>query len=239
MIRALVTGATGGIGETIARQLASDGYHVILHSNSKPEKANKIVAELASKGFSAEAVSFDVSAHNQTIVAIEKLLENGPIQIVVNNAGIHADMLMAGMEYETWHKVLSVSLDGFFNVTKPLLLPMMRTRWGRVINISSISGIIGNAGQSNYSAAKAGLNGATKALAREVASRGVTVNAIAPGIIDTDMSKEYFSDEDINKLVPAKRAGTPQDVANLVSFLASDRSDYISGQVIAVSGAMV
>lgn len=239
MIRALVTGATGGIGGAIARQLASDGYHVILHSNSRPDKANKVIAELCRKGFSAEATSFDVSVHDQTISAIEKLLEKGPIQIVVNNAGIHDDMLMAGMEYETWSKVLNVSLDGFFNVTRPLLLPMMRTRWGRVINISSISGIIGNAGQTNYSAAKAGLNGATRALAREVASRGVTVNAIAPGIIDTDMSKEYFSDEDIKNMVPARRAGTSQDVANLVSFLASDRSDYISGQVIAVSGAMI
>ena len=146
---------------------------------------------------------------------------------------------MAGMELDAWQNVLDVTLTGFFNVTKPLLFPMMRTRWGRVINISSISGLIGNAGQTNYSAAKAGLNGATKALAREVASRSVTVNAVTPGIIETSMSKKYFTEEKIKELVPMKRAGTTQEVADLVSFLASDKANYISGQIISVSGALI
>jgi len=239
MIKALVTGATGGIGEAIVRQLAEDGFHVLVHSNSKPEKAAAIVEELTGRGLSAEAVVFDVTNGPKVSEILENILHDGPIQVVVNNAGTTADMLMAGMEFESWQHVIDVSLNGFFNVTRPLLLPMMRTRWGRVINISSISGIVGNAGQANYSAAKAGLNGATKALAREVAPRSVTVNAVAPGIIDTDMANSHFSEEDISKLVPMKRAGTPQEVASLVSFLASDKADYISGQVIGINGALI
>lgn len=239
MIRALVTGATGAIGEAIALQLARDGHHVIVHSNSQPDKANKIVADLIASDLSAESVVFDVTDFDAVNIAIEALLEDGAIQIVVNNAGITDDMLMAGMESSSWMNVINVSLNGFYNVTKPLLLPMMRTRWGRIINISSISGLIGNAGQVNYSAAKAGLNGATKALAKEVASRSVTVNAVAPGIIDTDMANSHFSEEEVKKLVPMRRAGTSQEVAELVSFLASDRSNYISGQVIAINGALI
>lgn len=239
MIRALVTGATGAIGEAIARQLASDGCHVIVHSNSKPDKAEVIAQDLVKAGCTAESIVFDVTDTSAVEAAMEKLLQEGAIQVVVNNAGVTDDMLMAGMETSSWTHVIDVSLNGFFNVTKPLLLPMMRTRWGRVINISSISGLLGNAGQVNYSAAKAGLNGATKALAKEVASRSVTVNAIAPGIIDTDMANSHFSEEEIKKLVPMKRAGTAQEVADLVSFLASDRANYISGQVIAINGALI
>jgi 3-oxoacyl-[acyl-carrier protein] reductase len=161
-----------------------------------------------------------------------------PIQVLVNNAGIHADAPMAGMQHTQWHKVIDVNLNGFFNVTQPLLLPMMSTRWGRIINISSISAILGNRGQANYAAAKAGLHGATKSLAQELASRGVTVNTVAPGIIASDLTENVFDEATIKKLVPMKRAGTPEEVAALVSFLASEEAGYISGQIIGINGAM-
>jgi 3-oxoacyl-[acyl-carrier protein] reductase len=158
--------------------------------------------------------------------------------VLVNNAGIHRDAVMAGMSGEDWRRVIDVSLNGFFNVTQPLLLPMLRTRWGRIVNVSSVSAILGNRGQTNYAAAKAGLIGATRALALECASRGVTVNAIAPGIIESEMTAEAFPPERIKALVPMQRAGTPEEVADLVAFLASDRAGYISGQVIGINGAL-
>ena len=239
MKRALVTGASGGIGEAIALQLAEDGYEVIVHANSNLAKAEEIADLINAKGGKAEAVAFDVTDTELVGKILESLIHDKPIQILVNNAGVTDDMLLAGMTYEQWHKVTSVSLDGFYNVTHPLMMPMLRERWGRIINISSVTGIIGNPGQVNYAAAKAGLHGATKALAKEVGARNVTVNCIAPGIIETAMTKDIFSDEFINQVVPMKRAGKPEDVANLVSFLASDKSNYISGQVISVSGALV
>jgi 3-oxoacyl-[acyl-carrier protein] reductase len=160
------------------------------------------------------------------------------VQVLVNNAGLHDDAPMAGMSETQWRRVLGVSLDGFFHVTQPLLLPMMRTRWGRIVSLSSVAGLMGNRGQANYAAAKAGLHGASKSLAIEMASRGVTVNVVAPGIIDTAMAREHFSTEQIEQWVPMKRAGTTQEVADLVAFLASDQAAYISGQVISINGAM-
>jgi 3-oxoacyl-[acyl-carrier protein] reductase len=157
---------------------------------------------------------------------------------VVNNAGIHDDAVMPGMRPEQWTRVVDVSLHGFFNVTQPLLLPMLRTRWGRIVSISSVAALIGNRGQTNYAAAKAGLHGATKSLALELASRGVTVNAVAPGIIASPMTEQAFPAEAIAELVPMKRAGTVQEVAELVGFLASERAGYITGQVIAIDGGM-
>jgi 3-oxoacyl-[acyl-carrier protein] reductase len=180
-----------------------------------------------------------VTDRERTWAALEQLLAAGPIQVVVNNAGIHDDAVMPAMKPEQWSSVIDVSLNGFFNVTRPLLLPMMATRWGRVINISSVAALTGNRGQANYAAAKAGLHGATKSLAIELASRGVTVNAVAPGIIATSMSKDAFPREAIERLVPMKRAGTPEEVAALVGFLASDAAAYISGQIISVNGAMI
>jgi 3-oxoacyl-[acyl-carrier protein] reductase len=238
MKRALVTGGSGAIGAAICRVLAADGLHVIVHANSRLDVAEALAGEIRAAGGSAEAVCFDVADATATGAALEKLLQEGTIQVLVNNAGIHHDGILAGMSQEQWHSVIDVSLNGFFNVTQPLLLPMLRTRWGRIVNMSSIAGVMGNRGQANYAAAKAGLIGATKSLAQEVASRGVTVNAVAPGIIHSPMIRDAFPAETINSLVPMKRAGEPEEVAALVSFLASDNAAYISGQTISINGGM-
>ena len=239
MKRALVTGGSGGIGAAICRRLAADGHHVIVHANRSQEKAEAVVAEIHAAGGSAEAVAFDITDRAVTSAALEKLLEAGAIQILVNNAGIHADAIFPGMSAEQWHSVIDVSLNGFFNVTQPLTLPMIRTRWGRIINISSVAGITGNRGQVNYSAAKGALHAASKSLALELASRGITVNAVAPGIIATEMSEGTFDADAIKNLVPMKRAGKPEEVADLVAFLASEQAAYISGQIISINGAMI
>jgi len=239
MKRALVTGGSGGIGAAICKRLAADGHHVIVHANRSHEKVATVVAEILAAGGGAEAIAFDVTDRAATAAALEVLLEAGAIQILVNNAGIHADAVFPGMSGEQWDRVVDVSLNGFFNVTRPLTLPMIRTRWGRIINISSVAGIIGNRGQVNYSAAKGALHAASKALALELASRGVTVNAVAPGIIATDMIEGAFDAEAIKALVPMQRAGQPEEVADLVAFLASERAAYISGQVISINGAMI
>jgi 3-oxoacyl-[acyl-carrier protein] reductase len=239
MKRALVTGGSGGIGAAICKRLAADGHHVVVHANRSREKAAAVVAEILAAGGSAEAVAFDVTDRAATAAALEVLLEAGAIQILVNNAGIHADAVFPGMSGEQWDSVVDVSLNGFFNVTQPLTLPMIRTRWGRIISISSVAGITGNRGQVNYSAAKGALHAASKALALELASRGVTVNAVAPGIIATDMIEGAFNAEAIKALVPMQRAGQPGEVADLVAFLASEQAAYISGQVISINGAMI
>ena len=236
--KALVTGGSGAIGGAICHALADDGFHVVVHANHNLEKARSVAEAIEAGGGSAEAVGFDVTDEGATSAAIEKLLTKDPVQVLVNNAGIHDDAPMAGMSGDQWRRVVDVSLTGFFNVTRPLLMPMMRTRWGRIINISSISGIIGNRGQTNYAAAKAGLHGATKSLALECASRGVTVNAVAPGIIETPELAALFPPELIKSLVPMKCAGKPEEVAALVCFLASEKASYITGQIIAVSGGL-
>lgn len=239
MKRALVTGGSGGIGAAICRRLAADGQHVIVHANRSLDKAAALVAKIITAGGSAEAVAFDITDRAVTSTALEKLLEAGAIQILVNNAGIHADAIFPGMSAEQWHSVIDVSLNGFFNVTQPLTMPMIRTRWGRIINISSVAGITGNRGQVNYSAAKGALHAASKSLALELASRGITVNAVAPGIIATEMSEGAFDADAIKNLVPMKRAGKPEEVADLVAFLASEQAAYISGQIISINGAMI
>lgn len=236
--RALVTGGSGDIGEAICLELANSGLHIIVHANSNIKKADTIVEKIKATGGSAESVSFDITDQAVSQQAIEKLLENGPIQVLVNNAGIHQDAILAGMNTEQWSQVIDVNLNGFFNVTQPLLLPMMKTRWGRIINMSSIAGVMGNRGQANYAAAKAGVIGATKSLAMEVASRGITVNAVAPGIIAGSMTENVFDKDKIKQLVPMNRTGSPEEVASLVGFLASDAAGYISSQVISINGAM-
>ena len=238
MIRALVTGGSGTIGAAICRRLAAAARHVIVHANNNLAEAQRVVQNIRAHGGTAEPVAFDVTHEAGSAAALERLLADGPVQIVVNNAGIHADAPMAGMSGEQWRSVVDVSLHGFFNVTRPLLLPMIGTRWGRIINVSSVAALRGNRGQANYAAAKAGLHGATRSLALELASRGVTVNAIAPGIIASPMSAQTFTDAAIAALVPMKRAGQPDEVAALASFLASEEAGYISGQVIAIDGGL-
>ena len=239
MKRALVTGGSGAIGAAICRKLAADGCHVYVHANTQLAHAQQIAAEIVASGGSASAVAFDVANPDTTGAALQILLADGPIQIVVNNAGIHDDAVMPGMRNDQWSRVIDVSLNGFFHVTQPLLMPMITTRWGRIVNLSSVAALVGNRGQTNYAAAKAGLHGATKSLALELASRGITVNAIAPGIIASAMTEGVFSKEMIERMVPMKRAGKPEEVADLVSFIASERAAYISGQIISVNGAMI
>lgn len=241
MKRALVTGGSGEIGAAICRRLGRAGLHVIVHSNRRTERAQQIVEEITVAGGSAEVTVFDVCDAAATQTQLEALLATAPnpIQVLVNNAGIHADAPMAGMQVPQWQKVIDVNLNGFFYVTQPLLLPMMSTRWGRIVNVSSVAGVMGNRGQTNYAAAKAGLHGATKSLARELASRGITVNTVAPGIIDGELTRQVFDKTMIKQLVPMQRAGTAEEVAELINFLASDAATYITGQIIGINGGMV
>jgi len=237
--RALVTGASGALGSAIARRLAADGAHVLLHANSRADTVAALAEELGAAGHTAEPVVFDLTDDAACAAATAAMLQAGTVQIIVNNAGVHDDAVFPGMRAAQWHKVIDVSLNGFFRVTQPLLLPMLRTRWGRILNISSVAAIAGNRGQVNYAAAKGGLNSATKALALEVASRGVTVNAIAPGIIESPMAAGSFDAETIKRLVPVQRAGTPNEVAALAGFLASAEAGYITGQIISVNGGLI
>ncbi|HVE22261.1 MAG TPA: 3-oxoacyl-ACP reductase FabG [Acidocella sp.] len=238
MSRALVTGGSGTIGGAIACTLAAMGHHVYVHAHGQLARAEEVTAAIVAAGGAAEVVRFDITNAAQTEQALAQMLAMGPIQILVNNAGIHDDAVMPGMRQAQWTSVIDVSLNGFFNVTQPLLLPMIRTRWGRIINISSVAAVMGNRGQANYAAAKAGLHGAARSLALELASRGITVNTVAPGIIASPATETVFPKEVIKELVPMQRAGQPEEVADLVAFLASERASYISGQLISINGAM-
>jgi 3-oxoacyl-[acyl-carrier protein] reductase len=239
MKRAVVTGGSGALGAAICRSLAAAGLHVIVHGHAHPERAESVAKEIRAAGASAETVMFDVCDSAAATRALEDLVERGgPIQVVVSNAGVHRDAPLAGMSEAQWDEVVDVSLKGFFNVTRPLLLPMIGTRWGRIVSISSIVGLTGNRGQANYAAAKAGLHGATKSLAIELAARGVTVNAVAPGIIRSAGTDAAVPDSVVEALVPMKRRGAPEEVASLVAYLVSDQAAYLSGQIISVNGAM-
>lgn len=237
--RALVTGASRGIGAAIAERLALAGHRVIVNYRGNHRAAEAVAARIEQAGGEVELACFDVADAGATSHAVQALIDKDPepISIVVNNAGITQDGPFPGLTPEAWTRVTRTSLDGFFHVTQPLVMPMVRKRWGRIINITSISGLIGHRGQTNYSAAKAGLIGATRSLAQELAKRNITVNAIAPGLIETDMLANLDAAM-LKKLVPMQRLGKPSEVAELVHFLASDQAAYITGQVITISGGL-
>jgi 3-oxoacyl-[acyl-carrier protein] reductase len=237
-IRALVTGGSGGIGAAICKRLAADGRFVYVHAHRNAAAAAGIVRDIEAAGGCAASVECDLTDLTGTRAAMDRLLEDGPIQILVNNAGTHQDAVFPGMSPDQWRRVLDVSVNGFYNVTQPLMLPMIRTRWGRIVNITSVTALAGNRGQVNYAAAKGALNAATKSLSLEVASRGITVNAVAPGIIASGMGESAFDADSIAALVPMKRAGSAAEVAALVAFLTSSEAAYITGQVISINGGM-
>lgn len=232
-MRALVTGGTSPIGAAICRALARDGMRVLVHAHASVARAAALAAELG-----GESVAFDIADHDASLAACESLLRDGPVQVLVHNAGAHEDVPMAAMTAEQWRRVMAVSLDGFFHVARPLLLPMMGTRHGRIVAMSSVSAIMGNRGQANYAAAKAGLIGAMRALSLECAPRGVTVNAVAPGLIDSPAIAAAVPPEAVRQIVPARRLGRTEEVADLVAFLCSDRAAYITGQTISINGGM-
>ena len=234
----LVTGASGGIGRAISVAAAKAGYFVVCHYNHGREKAEETLRQIEEAGGKGKLVQFDITDREDCRTKLESLLEElGSFWGVVSNAGITRDNVFPGMEDDDWDRVIHTNLDSFYNVLKPLIMPMCRKKKGRIITISSVSGIIGNRGQTNYSASKAGLIGASKALALELAGRGITVNVIAPGVIETDMTKDMPADF-VTSAIPMKRAGKPEEVASLATFLLSEESSYITKQVIAVSGGL-
>lgn len=239
---ALITGATRGIGKQIALKLAKENYNIIINYRTRNEELESTIKEIESNNVECLALQGDVSKYEDCENIVKQTIEKfGKIDVLVNNAGITKDMLLMRMKKEDFQSVIDVNLVGTFNVTKNVIPYMMKAHTGRIINISSVVGVTGNAGQTNYSASKAGIIGFTKSLAKEVASRNILVNAIAPGFIETDMTsilKEEIK-ENIANQIPLKKMGTAQDVANLVKFLSSDDSSYITGQVINVDGGMV
>jgi 3-oxoacyl-[acyl-carrier protein] reductase len=235
---ALVTGGSGTLGAAICRRLGAEGHFVHVHANRRLDEAEAVARSIVDAGGQARPLAFDVTDAEAARTVLEKLVDEAPIQILVNSAGVHDDAAFPGMSADQWRRVIDVSVNGFYNVTQPLMLPMIRTRWGRVITLSSVTALIGNRGQVNYAAAKGALNAATKSLSLEVASRGITVNAVAPGIIASNMSDPVFDAAAIADIVPMKRAGTADEVASLVAYLASAEAGYITGQIISISGGM-
>jgi len=233
MRRALVTGASGAIGAAICRRLAADGCEVIAHAHR-----NLAAAEALAREIGGRAIAFDVTNAEAATAALEALVEEAPIQVLVNNAGFHDDGPLAGLTPGQWRGVIDVHLTGFYNVTRALVMPMALTRWGRIVTVTSVSARLGNRGQANYAAAKAGLEGASRSLAREMGSRGVTVNCVAPGLVESPMSEGAFDEAEIRAHIALQRVAKPEEVAAVVGFLASDAAGYITGQVVPVDGGM-
>ena len=240
MMISLITGASRGIGKAIALKLSEMNFHVIINYNSNQTKAEEVLKEVENNGGSGELLKFDVSNQEEVSTTLESWKEknqNKTIQILVNNAGITRDGLMVFMDSNNWKDVIDTNLNGFFNVTTPLLKDMIVSKYGRIINVVSLSGLKGTPGQTNYSASKGGVIAATKALAQEIAKKKITVNAVAPGFIVSDMT-EGLPEKELKKMVPANRFGKAEEVAELVGFLASDKSSYITGEVININGGL-
>lgn len=236
MKRALITGGSSPIGQAIATEIARKGHHVLVHANSRLGAAEAIAEDIRRSGGTAEAITFDLAQPEAAREVLEALAQETPVQIVVHNAGLHRDVPFAGMAPEDWQAVIDVNLTGLYTVLRPLIMPMMRARWGRVVAISSLSGIVGNRGQANYAAAKGGMLAFAKSLTREYATRGITANVVAPGLIDTEETRAMRNLDALLSLCPAGRAGQPEDVAAAVGFLVSPEAGYISGQILAVDG---
>lgn len=237
---ALITGGSRGIGRAVALKLAAAGYHILINYKGNKAAADEAVSMIKDQGVEAEALAFDVASRADVNTVLGNWMENNKeklIEVLVNNAGIRQDTLLMSMTDEQWDTVLGTSLEGMYAVTKMVLTPMLLNRYGRIINMVSLSGLKGMPGQVNYSAAKGGMIGATKALAQEIAKRNITVNAIAPGFIKTDMTEE-LNEKELAKMIPMQRFGTAAEVADLVDFLASKKAAYITGQVISINGGL-
>lgn len=237
---ALVTGGSRGIGRAVCIKLAEQGYHILINFKSNLEEANKTKSQIEEKGVTAQLLQFDVSNKTEVDNVLGKWIDDNKdclIEVLVNNAGVRQDALMIWLTEDQWNNVLGSSLNGFYYVTKLVINGMLTKRYGRIVNIVSLSGIKGMPGQTNYSAAKAGVIGATKALAQEVARRGVTVNAVAPGFIRTDMTQD-LNEQDLKALIPMQRFGEPDEVAESVVFLASPKASYITGTVLSINGGL-